>query len=124
MRSNFGPGRHTPQERSIPYRRARMIDRRCPGIPDHPHARVMTLRSGIRPANLESSEQQQDQQNDDDKAEAAATVIAGAIEWAATYAAEAAEQCDNKNNKNDCSNGHAAISSSPGSRHLLLCLRP
>jgi hypothetical protein len=118
MKSNFGPDRHAPRARSIQYRRARMIDRRCPGIPDHPHARVITRLVGIRPTNLESSEQQQDQQNDDDKAEAAATVISGAIEWAATYAAEAAEQRDNKNNKNDCSNGHAAISSSPGSRHL------
>ena len=104
-----------------------MINHCAPGLLDHPHARVMTVSMRKRSAkfstlrNLESSEQQQDQQDDDDEAEAAATIITGAIEWPATDAAEAAEQRDNKNNKNDCSNGHAAISSSPGSRHLLPC---
>jgi hypothetical protein len=63
--------------------------------------------------NLESSEQQQDQQDDDDKAEAAAAIVTGAVERSAAYAAKAAEQRDNKNNKNDCSYGHVAISSSP-----------
>jgi hypothetical protein len=96
-----------------------MMDRRRPGILDHPRARVMTMFVGKRsakfgtPRRLESSKQQQDQQDDDDKPEAAAPVISGAVERAATHAAKAAEQRDNENNKNDCSNGHAAISSSP-----------
>jgi hypothetical protein len=110
-----------------------MIDHGRSGILDHPRARVMTIfvekhsaklkRRQTKIPSLESSEQKQDQQDDNDKAEAAAAIISGAVEWPATQAAKTAEQRDNKYNKNDCSNGHAAISSSPGSWHLLLYLR-
>jgi len=51
---------------------------------------------------------------------AAAAIISGAVERAATHAAKAAEQRDNKNNKNDCSYRHVAISSSPAVGTVLL----
>jgi len=123
MKDNFNRSRHTPRKRSILYCRALMIDRRRSGLLDHPRARVMTMFMEKRSAkfsappswirNLESSEQQQDQEDHDDKAEAAAAIISGAVERPAANTAKAAEQGDNKNNENDCSYGHVAISSSP-----------
>src|SRR5664279_6239158 len=95
----------------------RSIAKRCVAKDEAMNWKLFWIRS------LYSSEQQQDQQDDDDKAEAAAAIIAGAVERPAADAAKAAKQRDNKNNENDRSNGHVAISSSPGSRHLLLCLR-
>src|ERR1039458_8240595 len=85
----------------------RSIAKRCVSKDEAMNWKLFWIRS------LYSSEQQQDQQDDDDKAEAAAAIISGAVERAATHAAKAAEQRDNKNNKNDCSYRHVAISSSP-----------
>jgi hypothetical protein len=55
---------------------------------------------------LELAHQEQDQKHDDDEAKAATAVIAGAVEWAAADPAKSAEQGDNKNDQNDCANGH------------------
>src|SRR5882757_1739527 len=52
-------------------------------------------------AELNSTQQQQDQQDDDHEAEAAAAIVTGAVERSAADAAEATEQCDDEDNKND-----------------------
>ena len=62
-----------------------------------------------RDVDSDSSEQYKDQYNNDDEAEAAATIITGAIEWAAADAAKATKQCNNQNNENDSSDGHAVL---------------
>ena len=69
---------------------------------NHNHFREYGFRvCAIEGCGSNPSEQQQDQQDHDDEPKAAAAIISGAVKRSAANAAEAAQQCDNKNNEND-----------------------
>ena len=64
---------------------------------------MTTDRSAWLPERLQLAEQQQYQEDDDHEAKTTAAVVAGAVERTAADAGKAAQQCDNENDKNDCS---------------------